>query len=110
MVPPVWAIPIGVAFVVMSVMALRRKRGRVFYALTGMEGLVSGIVWLDYNVAAAGYGKPHLPSMPAIPLSEAIGRMFSFGPFGHPLSSILACVFCVVGLWFCIKTALGRTA
>jgi hypothetical protein len=107
LVPPVWAIPIGVAFIVMSAIAIRGQRSRIFYALAGVAGLISGLVWLSWTLAYCGYGRPRPPDVPDMLLTEAVVRMFSFDKFGHAPSSILACLFCCGGLWFCTKVVRG---
>jgi amino acid permease len=103
--PPFWAIPIGIAFILMAIFAIRRQRGRVFYALTGIAGLVSGLVWLDWILAYSGYRRP----FPAedIRLSEATRVMLSFDEPGHAPSTVMACLFCGAAFFFCAKAVLG---
>jgi len=63
MVPPLEAVPIGLVFVALVAVALWQRppltgRGRLFYILTGMPGMVSGGEWLLWNAALCGYGAP----------------------------------------------------
>ena len=73
--------------------------------LTGLSGLLSGGIWLLWNAALWGYGRPHPPSIPEKPLAEVLQEMFAID--GYALTSIVACIFCAVGVCFCLRAALG---
>lgn len=104
MVPPSWAIPLGIAFLVLCAIGYWTRppltpRGRFFYALSGVAGVVTGATWLLWNAALCGFERPRPPWVPEKPASAIVGDMFSFGKDGYALSSLLACTFCGVGLW-----------
>jgi hypothetical protein len=107
---PFWAILVGVGFVALVAIAAWLRppftaRGRLFYSLIGLSGLFSGGMWLLWKAALCGYGRPHPPSVPDKPFAEVLQEMFAID--GYALTSIVACIFCWVGVCFCLRAALG---
>src|SRR5262245_9348954 len=111
MVPPCWAIPIGLAFLTLVAVAVSQRppltpRGRVSYALTGILGLVSGGVWLLWNAAQAGLVDVDKRGRETWH-PELLGNMFGPSGDGTPVSSLVAIAFLLAGVWFIYKAALG---
>jgi hypothetical protein len=108
---PVWVFLVAFAFFTLVAVALSvpprlTMGGRLFYAVTGLAGILTGAFWLLWNAALCGYGRLHPPAVPDITLAEAFERMFA--PHHYPVSSILGCTTCVVGIGFLLYGVFGK--
>jgi hypothetical protein len=108
---PLWLIPIGFGFIALLIIAVWQRppltgRGRLFYALTGLSGIISGGLWLLWNATACGFGRPSSPSGPDTPLRDVLREMFAAD--GYLLSSLAACAVCAIATKYSLKATFGH--
>lgn len=106
-----WMVLTTGAFFVLVVLACWQKppmtrRGRVFYLLTGITGLLCGYYWLTWMAVACGFAeKPHPRSTPR-PLTAVLREMFAVD--GGLLSVLVDLAMIVVGLRYLLKGVFAR--